>query len=118
MRIRALTVEGDAKEVMENFEANKENKSQTVLILSEAYGLPAKFHYFKAQFVPKICNKVADNSNQKTKVADNFARDRHNQIWYNEVTDSIKDVVSFDIDCLINSLFTLKKKQLFQNLIS
>ena len=90
--IRALILEGDAKEVMESVQASDENRYQTGLILSTAYGLTSKFHYFKAQFVPRACNQVADKLVR-------LARDGHDQIWYNEVLDCIKDVISLNIGC-------------------
>ena len=76
-------------EVMESFENSNEDRSQTGLIISEASGLASKFYYFKAQFVPRACNQVADKLARSARVM-------NDQTWYNKVPDIVKDVMALD----------------------
>ena len=87
--IRILILEGDAREVLESFDQRTMFHSHNVIILSEAYGLAAKFNYFKANFVPRCCNLVAD------KLA-KLARTRDNQTWINEPPRCILDILAHE----------------------
>ena len=60
-----------------------------MIILSEAYDLASKFSYFKAQFVPRSCNLVADKLVK-------LARSRENQIWVNDPPRCILDVLALE----------------------
>ena len=87
--IRALILEGDARIVLESFEQSTTFQSHNGIILSEAYGLVAKFNYFKAYFVPRCCNLVAD------KLAI-LAKTRDNQTWANEPPRCILDILAHE----------------------
>ena len=58
---RTLIVKGDARLIFESFNNNEENLSYTGSTLSEAYGLASRFYFFKSQFVPRMCDAIADN---------------------------------------------------------
>ena len=54
--IRAIILESDAKLVLNSFEDLSHNGT----ILVDAYGLASRFNFFKAHFIPRRCNVVAD----------------------------------------------------------
>ena len=83
--IRAPILERDATFVIESFEQSSLNLSHNGVILIEAFGIASSFSFFRAQYVPRCCNLVAD------KIA-NLARIRDNQIWTNEPPTCIMDV--------------------------
>ena len=58
--IRKIILEGDAKLIIDSFERNSVDLSYNGNILADAYRLATKFNFFKANFVPRRCNMVAD----------------------------------------------------------
>ena len=58
--IRALILEGDAQTVMDNFGPGSDDLSHNGFILIEAYKISLGLKYFKAQYVPRNCNTVAN----------------------------------------------------------
>ena len=87
--IRALKLEGDAKDVLDSFEQSSNMLSHNGIILSKAYSIAANFSFFKAQFIPRCCNLVAD------KLA-KLARNGDTQIWANEPPSCIMDVLAYE----------------------
>ena len=58
--IRALILERDAKSVIESFDQSSVNLSHNGVISTKAFGIASSFSFFKAQYVPRCCNLVAD----------------------------------------------------------
>ena len=85
--IRALHLEGDAKLVLESFDKSTSILTHNGLILSEAYNLASRFTYFKAQYIPRSGNLVAD------KLA-KLAKTREYQMWVNVPPICILDVLA------------------------
>ena len=58
--IRVVMVERDAQQIFCSFEKNEQDLSHTRLILVDAYGLASRFLFFKAHYIPRNCNSIAD----------------------------------------------------------
>ena len=66
--IRAIVLEGDARIIVDSFEESTMNLSHNGSILVDAYGLASRFNFFKANFVLRRCNIVADRVASLTNV--------------------------------------------------
>ena len=69
--IRAIILEGDAKLILDSFKESSVDWSHNGTILAAACSLASKFNFFKANFVPRRCNKVANRLAGLTNVWDN-----------------------------------------------
>ena len=83
---RAIILEGDAKVILESFERQSMIQSHVGLILAYAYRLAAGFSYFKAQFVSRAYNIIAD------KLAE-IAKNGVDQDWTNEAPQCIRNAL-------------------------
>ena len=82
----------------ESFERSDEDRSQTGLTIYKACSMASKFCYFKAQFVPRACNQVTDKLARLAPLT-RLAGVMNDQVWYNEVPASVKNVISLDSYC-------------------
>ena len=87
--LRNFIVEGNAQLIFHSFDQNVQDLSYIGLILTYAYGLASRFNFFKAHYVPRYCNAVAD------KVA-RLAKDWDDHEWINEVPRCIQDVLTLN----------------------
>ena len=84
--IRVLILESDAQMMMESFGSNSNNLSHG-LILIEAYRLVLGLNYYKAQYTPRCCNRVADRLAKSVK-------DWDIRVWTMETLSYIKDILA------------------------
>ena len=87
--LRAIVLEGDAKLIIDSFEKSTVDRSHDETILAKAYDLAFRFNFFKANFVPRICNSIANRLVGLANIWDN-------QIETDEAPNCILDILALE----------------------